>query len=112
MAKLCLMQRPPGPHWLDPGSTGASLAVERTGANRPSGFSTGSRSGRPRGRRARRVYLGVLTLNPRENGVKVTRLDRMPLLWEREAEVRARLAGRTPAVFLDYDGTLTPIVED
>jgi alpha,alpha-trehalase len=39
-------------------------------------------------------------------------LDRIPLVWERESEVRARLAGRTPAVFLDYDGTLTPIVED
>ncbi len=44
--------------------------------------------------------------------MKVTRLDRIPLVWEREPELRARLAGRTPAVFLDYDGTLTPIVED
>lgn len=26
-------------------------------------------------------------------------------------ELRARLGGRSPAVFLDYDGTLTPIVE-
>ncbi len=44
--------------------------------------------------------------------MKVTRLDQVPLVWDREPELRARLAGRTPAVFLDYDGTLTPIVED
>ena len=40
------------------------------------------------------------------------RLDHVPPLWQREAELRARLAGRTPAIFLDYDGTLTPIVDD
>ena len=28
------------------------------------------------------------------------------------AQFAQRLAGRRPAVFLDYDGTLTPIVED
>ena len=39
------------------------------------------------------------------------RVDQVPLVWEREREIRARLAGMTPAVFLDYDGTLTPIVE-
>ena len=39
-------------------------------------------------------------------------LDQVPLVWEREGEIRARLEGRTPVVFLDYDGTLTPIVED
>jgi trehalose 6-phosphate phosphatase len=51
-------------------------------------------------------------LKPRENAVKITRLGQIPLLWEREPELRARLAGKTAAVFLDYDGTLTPIVED
>jgi len=40
------------------------------------------------------------------------RLNRVPLVWDRAEEIRARLAGKLPAVFLDYDGTLTPIVED
>jgi trehalose-phosphatase len=35
---------------------------------------------------------------------------RPPLPAHRDAITR-RLAGRTPAIFLDYDGTLTPIVE-
>jgi alpha,alpha-trehalase len=39
-------------------------------------------------------------------------LDHIPLLWDREREFRERVEGRTPVVFLDYDGTLTPIVED
>jgi len=39
-------------------------------------------------------------------------VDQVPLLWDREDEFRALIEGRTPAVFLDYDGTLTPIVED
>ena len=33
-------------------------------------------------------------------------------LWERERDFRARVESRTPVVFLDYDGTLKPIVED
>jgi alpha,alpha-trehalase len=53
-----------------------------------------------------------LVLKPREDGVNATRLDQIPLVWDREPELRARLADKTPAVFLDYDGTLTPIVED
>jgi trehalose-phosphatase len=44
--------------------------------------------------------------------VNTTRLDQIPLVWDREPELRSRLADKTPAVFLDYDGTLTPIVED
>jgi alpha,alpha-trehalase len=39
-------------------------------------------------------------------------LDHIPLLWDREREFRERVEGRTPVVFLDYDGTLTPIAED
>ncbi len=35
----------------------------------------------------------------------------LPNALERESELAARLAGRLPAVFLDYDGTLTPIVD-
>ena len=40
------------------------------------------------------------------------RLERVPLLWDRARDFRERVEGRTPVVFLDYDGTLTPIVED
>lgn len=34
----------------------------------------------------------------------------LPSALERQAEIRERLHGKTAAVFLDYDGTLTPIV--
>ncbi len=43
-------------------------------------------------------------------GLKV--LARLPLARDRGDEIRALVAGRRLAVFLDYDGTLTPIVED
>ena len=43
-------------------------------------------------------------------GVKT--LANLPSVWDREDDIRRRLAGREPVVFLDYDGTLTPIVED
>lgn len=39
-------------------------------------------------------------------------IERLPDAVEHAGEIRARLEGREPAVFLDYDGTLTPIVED
>ncbi len=35
----------------------------------------------------------------------------LPLALERAGEIRGLVEGRRPAVFLDYDGTLTPIVE-
>jgi alpha,alpha-trehalase len=35
----------------------------------------------------------------------------LPNALDRRDEIRRRLEGSTPAVFLDYDGTLTPIVE-
>lgn len=35
----------------------------------------------------------------------------LPSAIDRRDELRAAMAGGTPAVFLDYDGTLTPIVE-
>lgn len=35
----------------------------------------------------------------------------LPSAVDRAGEIAGRLAGVTPAVFLDYDGTLTPIVE-
>lgn len=46
------------------------------------------------------------------DGLMVKNLPDLPSVWSREEEIRQRLAGQMPAVFLDYDGTLTPIVED
>lgn len=39
-------------------------------------------------------------------------LDRLPSALDRKGEIVKRLRERTPAIFLDYDGTLTPIVAD
>jgi alpha,alpha-trehalase len=39
-------------------------------------------------------------------------IDNLPSALEKKEEILERLRERTPAVFLDYDGTLTPIVED
>jgi trehalose-phosphatase len=46
----------------------------------------------------------------REIVVKI--LDRLPSLWDDERALRERIDGKRIVVFLDYDGTLTPIVED
>ncbi len=111
IAKLCLVQRPPGPHGVDLGSTAASLAVEWAGANRPPGLAPG-RAGRRGGFAP--TPLGLCrSLGPGTQGERRERdrLDQVPLVWDREPELNARLAGKTPAVFLDYDGTLSPIVE-
>lgn len=50
--------------------------------------------------------LGELELEPERSSVRD-----LPLALDRAEEVRGLLSGRRPAVFLDYDGTLTPIVE-
>jgi alpha,alpha-trehalase len=39
-------------------------------------------------------------------------LSAAPSAWSREAEILERLSGGRTAIFLDYDGTLTPIVRD
>lgn len=48
----------------------------------------------------------------RQTGIAVKKLSTLPPFHQREDAVRSRLSGQTPVVFLDYDGTLTPIVED
>jgi trehalose-phosphatase len=47
-----------------------------------------------------------------EEGLTLKTLANLPCVWDREDEIRRRLSGKVQAVFLDYDGTLTPIVED
>ena len=48
-----------------------------------------------------------------ETGRLVARtLDATPSVWTATEALAERLAGQRPAVFLDYDGTLTPIVDD
>ncbi len=42
----------------------------------------------------------------------VKTLSDLPSVWDREEEIRRRVSGKPLAVFLDYDGTLTPIVQD
>jgi alpha,alpha-trehalase len=39
-------------------------------------------------------------------------LDRLPSALDKEDEIVERLRAKTSAIFLDYDGTLTPIVQD
>ena len=39
-------------------------------------------------------------------------LDRLPTVWDRLDDVCSRVHGRGVSVFLDYDGTLSPIVAD
>lgn len=39
------------------------------------------------------------------------RIGDLPHALEREVDLEERLSGKRPAVFLDYDGTLTPIVD-
>lgn len=55
--------------------------------------------------------LSEMRFTPGE-GLTVKTLANLPAVWDREDAIRQRLSGKTPMVFLDYDGTLTPIVED
>ena len=42
----------------------------------------------------------------------MTRIDELPAVRDRREDIASQLEGRTPAVFLDFDGTLSPIVDD
>jgi len=53
--------------------------------------------------------LRQLTL-PDRSGLR--RLNRLPSVWDRAPEISERLDGENFSVFLDYDGTLSPIVDD
>jgi trehalose-phosphatase len=55
--------------------------------------------------------LAALSLDDERRLVLKT-IATLPLAWDHEADLRLRLRARRPAVFLDYDGTLTPIVEN
>ncbi|MEX2629677.1 MAG: trehalose-phosphatase [Tistlia sp.] len=48
----------------------------------------------------------------KDHRIAVKTTDGLPTVWDCDRELRARLSGRSLAAFLDYDGTLTPIVED
>lgn len=48
----------------------------------------------------------------KDRRIAVKTTDGLPAVWDCERALRARLSGRSLAAFLDYDGTLTPIVED
>lgn len=52
-----------------------------------------------------------LVLNQRKH-LTVKTLANLPSIWDREQDLQRRLAGKRLVVFLDYDGTLTPIVKD
>ena len=45
-------------------------------------------------------------------GLAVATLDALPALEDAESLLREHLQDRRPALFLDYDGTLSPIVDD
>ena len=61
------------------------------------------------GRRAKQQSGGAPL--PSGRGEPKTLAD-VPSVWDRQQELQGRLAHKTPVVFLDYDGTLTPIVAD
>lgn len=60
------------------------------------------------------VVVGDLSelLVSKGHGIAIKMTDGLPSIRDCEEEVRARLFGEPLVVFLDYDGTLTPIVED
>jgi trehalose-phosphatase len=61
---------------------------------------------------AQLVVGDLAELSLRDGTLALKTLHDVPDLRDREADLHAWVAGRRLAVFLDYDGTLTPIVED
>ena len=47
-----------------------------------------------------------------DDGEALRTVERLPSVFDTTAELNKRIGTRPPAVFLDYDGTLTPIVRD
>jgi trehalose 6-phosphate phosphatase len=52
-----------------------------------------------------------LSSDPKEKGTMTRHIGDLPHAIDDGEELDRHLAGRRPAVFLDYDGTLTPIVD-
>lgn len=46
------------------------------------------------------------------DNVELKTVDRLAPVWDRLADLESRITDRPVAIFLDYDGTLTPIVEN
>jgi len=53
-----------------------------------------------------------LLLEDGERSVPAAAMAEIPSVWKSCEEIKQRLKGKRIALFLDYDGTLTPIVED
>jgi len=69
------------------------------------------RTGDAEGLRAAGADVVVGDLGELDLGATGSNVRDLPLALERAGEIRGLLSGRRPVVFLDYDGTLTPIVE-
>ena len=59
-----------------------------------------------------RIFVSDWIRNLSKPGAATRAIRDLPSALEGEQEIRRHLDGRTPAIFLDYDGTLTPIVND
>jgi len=80
------------------------VGIDRQGESRLHGHALRAQGADLVTRDLRRLLL------PGGDGLKT--LDRLPLVWDRIDEIGERLKARPPAVFLDFDGTLSPIVRD
>jgi alpha,alpha-trehalase len=54
----------------------------------------------------------IQQIRPRRPVKRRQTINSLPSALERKDKILERLREKTPAIFLDYDGTLTPIVED
>lgn len=58
------------------------------------------------------VVHSLAELSATPDGLTAKKLSTLPVFRDSKQEIRGALSGKAFAVFLDYDGTLTPIVED